>query len=247
MLVPGIVAGKAAAGGYHASAVHFAGDGNTYLNIASLTAPGDSTGFCSYSLWFNGTSWANGSAMFVADPENNYTSDLETRILATVHETRSIFADATDANTIFASTNVVSAGWHNLLVSVQTNLGVGSKILQMYLDDISSISAIADTHAAFLMTYNGKSFWIGDDGFSDSYSGDLADVWIAPGVFVDFSVTANRRKFISAAGKPVDPSGFPASAMLFSGNATGFLVNQGTGGAFTANGTITNASTSPSD
>jgi len=37
---------------------------------------------------------------------------------------------------------------------------------------------------------------------------------------------------ISATGKPVNPAGFPASAMLFSGNASNFGFNRGTGGAF---------------
>ncbi len=81
--------------------------------------------------------------------------------------------------------------------------------------------------------------------------GDMADVWVAPGVSLldgaGLIPEATRRLFISATGKPVDPSGFPASAMLFSGNAASFGTNQGTGGAFTTTGTLTNSSSSPSD
>jgi hypothetical protein len=37
-----------------------------------------------------------------------------------------------------------------------------------------------------------------------SFTGDAADIIIMPGVFADFSVQANRRKFIDASGKPFD-------------------------------------------
>lgn len=58
---------------------------------------------------------------------------------------------------------------------------------------------------------------------------------------------ADRRNFISAAGKPVDPAvavaAYGAPLLLFSGNATTFPINQGTGGAFVvtdaATGTLT--------
>jgi hypothetical protein len=58
---------------------------------------------------------------------------------------------------------------------------------------------------------------------------------------------ATRRLFISATKKPMDPSGFPSAAMLFSGDSTTFPINQGTGGDFSLTGTLTNASTSPSN
>lgn len=58
--------------------------------------------------------------------------------------------------------------------------------------------------------------------------------------FLDFSIEANRRKFISAAGKPVllgsdgsGPTGTAAIIYAPDGNA---VVNQGTGGNFTKNG-----------
>jgi len=67
------------------------------------------------------------------------------------------------------------------------------------------------------------------------------------------SIEANRRKFIDAIGKPVFlgsdgslPTGV-APAMFFSGDSTAFATNRGTGGPFTLTGSLTNASTSPSD
>jgi hypothetical protein len=68
--------------------------------------------------------------------------------------------------------------------------------------------------------------------------GDISDVWIAPGQFVDFSQQSIRRKFIDANGKPVFlgangelPTGTSPSIFL-SGDAssTGFVKNKGSAG-----------------
>jgi hypothetical protein len=99
--------------------------------------------------------------------------------------------------------------------------------------------------------FNGLPFVVGSNlfnfGVDWSYVGDMADLWVAPGTFIDFSNVANRRKFIDADGKPVDPTNFPASAILFSGDASTFGTNQGTGGSFTLTGTLTDATSSPSN
>jgi hypothetical protein len=62
----------------------------------------------------------------------------------------------------------------------------------------------------------------------------------------------SRRLFIDANGKPVDPATATSSlgaagTILLSGGASMFATNQGSGGAFTLTGIVTDASTSPSD
>jgi hypothetical protein len=64
---------------------------------------------------------------------------------------------------------------------------------------------------------------------------------------------ATIAKFFSAAGKPValgadgsTPTG-TAPRIFFSGDNSSFATNKGTGGSFTLTGSLTNASTSPSD
>jgi hypothetical protein len=86
----------------------------------------------------------------------------------------------------------------------------------------------------------------GSDG-NALISADMADLWYAPGVYIDFSVEMNRRKFISAAGKPVDlgssgqrPTG-SAPLVLLSGATEGWHINKGTGGGFIENGALTTA------
>lgn len=251
IIPPGVIAaGKSSPAPYHASAVHFGGAAN--LHTASLTATGDSTGFCSGSFWFKATIANFASAMiWVVDPLGSYTSNFQLAASGPNGQLEPTYANATNSLSVFINAGTMAIApsvWHNIMFSVQTNLGAGSKILQLYADDaVVTGGTVGDFGAAFLMTFNGKSFYIGQDTFGVNFTGDMADFWMAPGVFTDWSVTANRRKFISAAGKPVDPSGFPASALLFSGDATTFGTNQGTGGAFTATGSLTNASTSPSD
>lgn len=91
------------------------------------------------------------------------------------------------------------------------------------------------------------------------FTGCLADLLFWEGQSVDLSVTANRRFFISAAGKPVPPGsngsvplgGVVPNAFFHLDKAeavANFLTNRGSGGNFTlARGTMTTGSSSPSD
>lgn len=81
----------------------------------------------------------------------------------------------------------------------------------------------------------------------------MSDLWAEYGVYVDFSVEATRLKFRNAGGKPVNlgsdgsiPTG-GSPIQYFSGATVDWHTNKGTGGGFTENGTLTTASTSPSD
>jgi len=87
-----------------------------------------------------------------------------------------------------------------------------------------------------------------------SFAGCLSEVYFAPNQFLDISVEANRRKFISADFKPVDlgsdgslPTG-TAPILYLRQNGSNKLVNSGTGGNFdSVVGTVTNCASSPSD
>ena len=89
------------------------------------------------------------------------------------------------------------------------------------------------------------------------YTGDMAELWFEDGLYTDFSVEANRLKWRTSAGKPVNlgadgsnPTG--TSPIVYLSIRTGqaaseFFTNRGTGGDFTDQGSIAIASTSPSD
>jgi hypothetical protein len=243
----GFVLGKAGGGGggYIAKAVHFDG---TNLNIASLSAIDNE--FVSFNVWLR-TAVNGYQVIGVVDQENNYATTISTRGPSAPAGTAALTCyPASGSGGVDISVSPSSVDyWYNLIGTAKTNEVAGAKILKLYLNDID-LGTITDVSPSFTMSFNGKSFFIGDDTQGGPFIGDMADLWIAPGVSLltgnDIAV-ATRRLFISASGKPVNPSGFPNSAMLFSGDATTFVTNQGTGGAFTLAGILTNATTSPSD
>ncbi len=247
------------ASSYSASAVHFGGAAS--LHIASLTAPGDDTGFFASSFWMKiAGADINGSPLWVVDPENVYDMSCGPSSFAQPHPRLACtVSDLTGDNDVGIAGNDPDVGtlpvseWVHVLMAVKTNFSNGNKIFQVYLNDQAYTFIQNDNSAAFLMTFTGFSFWVGDDSFGDFLTFDTADMWIAPGQFIDFSVESNRRKFIDADGKPVDlgadgstPTG-TAPAIFFSGDPLAFPTNKGTGGSFTLAGSLTNASTSPSD
>jgi hypothetical protein len=143
--------------------------------------------------------------------------------------------------------------WHALMVAVDTNHAAGAKILTAYLGDVPIAGSwTTDTQGAFFNSFSAiRTAMPEDPGDGVPPKCDMADVRVMPGVFVDFGDTPTRRLFIGVDGKPVDPAiattALGAPCVLFSGDAPTFSTNQGTGGAFTLAGTLTDASTSPSD
>lgn len=89
------------------------------------------------------------------------------------------------------------------------------------------------------------------------WDGGMAELYFAPGQYLDLSVQANREKFRNSSGKPVDlgatgsnPTGTSPALYLHLDDgetANNFAVNRGTGGNFTVSGSLTTFSSSPSD
>lgn len=132
------------------------------------------------------------------------------------------------------------------------NFDAGSRLFAVYVDDaqIDTAGSIDEAGVAFSPDFLSGGTTKAIDASSNP--SDFADygLWIGSSIVEAGStiLEANRRKFIDADGKPVDPSNWPANPVLkFVGNATEFATNQGSGPAFTVTGTLTNASTSPSD
>jgi hypothetical protein len=87
---------------------------------------------------------------------------------------------------------------------------------------------------------------------SQLFEGSLAEVWLEDGLFIDFSVEANRRDFISTNGRPTnlgsDGSAPGTSPLVYlSGQDGDFPTNKGTGGGFTENGSLGSESVFYSD
>lgn len=130
----------------------------------------------------------------------------------------------------------VGTAWYNLISSwdlANDNKG-------FYLngsDDLTEVTFTDDT-----IEYTRNAHGIGaDDVGSNPWNGTVAEFYFAL-EYLDLSVEANRRKFITVAGKPEDlgsdgsaPTGTaPIIYMKFAPGAT--ADNSGTGGNFTASG-----------
>lgn len=246
--------GNASSSKYVANAVNFDGATNFLYTSGSLTGISDgSTGmfYCFFKI-------AGGDSTL----RYIFHSTSSSGITITLEATNKILFVLTDypatKNLQFQSSNtyLAGSGWHSLLASWNTNFGAGSKISQIYIDDVSVLGTVSDTFSAFNVGYNaaGTNTWEygTTSAGADLYNGCIAEFYFAANQFLDFSVTSNRRKFITAANKPVSlgttgnlPTG-TAPTIYFNTNAASYGTNAGTGGNFLQNGTFSNCASSPS-
>ena len=138
----------------------------------------------------------------------------------------------------------VAGVWYHHLISVDTSTGTAN----CYVDDADSMQTFtAPTDAT--LDFDMTSWAIGSTHSGNSkLDGQIADLWIDFGTYIDFSIEANRRKFISAAGYPVNlgangsiPTGSTPDIFL-SGDTATWHTNDGTGGGFTETGALTDGS-----
>ena len=149
-----------------------------------------------------------------------------------------------------------TGAWIHVLMSWD----VAASAVHLYVNDVS------DSHPGGMVDQTldyTKSDW-GVGAFPpgsytgiNKLSGGLAELYFAPNQYLDFSIETNRRKFITATGKPA-PLGTDGAAPtgtapimylhLNDGEAVAnFATNRGTGGNLSITGTLDTASTSPSN
>lgn len=153
-----------------------------------------------------------------------------------------------------ASSYAASATWHHFLYSWDQTSTPACSLHVTDADDLGSPVLRQDFAADFTLgewtigaLVNGPI----------RMNGALAEFYFAPAQYLDFSIVANRRKFISGGGKPVFlgsdgslPTGIAPLVYqhLADGEAVAnFATNRGSGGNFAISGTLDTASTSPSD
>lgn len=143
--------------------------------------------------------------------------------------------------------------WHHIFTSANTNFAASSKIGNMLVDgaDVYYSPDNTDIDSSFDIGVNGATFGIPTDG--DTLNSvteviELAEVWIAFGQYLSPSDVI---KFRTISGSPEDlgangetPTGI-SPTYYFSGNASQFATNRGTGDQPTIIGSITDAATSP--
>ena len=145
-------------------------------------------------------------------------------------------------------TYTTQSGWIHLLAAWDTTAGKA----QLYINDIAD-AAPNPTVKSGSICYDTPAWGIGGLS-SGSLDADVADLYTALGTFIDLDVPANRRRFSTAAGKPISLGGHCTTPLgsvptgCFVGDATGWSTNAGVAGPFTNNNDVlANAPTSPSD
>ena len=154
-----------------------------------------------------------------------------------------------------SGTYTAGATWLHILSSWNLAATVG----HLYINDVSDVDSGATILTDDTIDYTQNNYCIGSvvGGLGFLLNGCAAELYFAPGQYLDFSIVANRRKFISSSGKPVylgaDGSAPTGTApIVYQQVANGaavatFATNLGTGGDFAITGTLVTGSTSPSD
>lgn len=152
-----------------------------------------------------------------------------------------------------AGTFFAGATWRHILASWDLAAGAG----HLYINDVPDLGTSTLTNDT--IDYTQGSWALGSDlSSTNKMNGALAELYFAPGQYLDFSKVYYRRKFISASGKPVHlgttgalPTGTAPWRYhhLDDGEAVAnFVTNRGSGvDDPTLFGTLDTASTSPSD
>jgi len=231
------------------NAVRF-GISNEYLSAGQMSGVSDSKLFTA-SFWLNIQSL--GSSMQVIDfGESGVRSNISFALTASGDPAFTLNASTTGSalNAVVASiSTTLSAGqWQHILMSFDTS-DTGKR--HIYIDDVAD-STIYSAYSNRTMPYtNLPDSTIGSFiGGTGKYNGDVAEFWMDYS-YLDLSVESNRRKFISVEGKPVSlgnsgdiPTG-TSPVVFLSGQTSTWHTNDGTGGGFTENGTLTTSTKLP--
>lgn len=142
-------------------------------------------------------------------------------------------------NHVFAAWDLASIPAAGLYIN-----GLSDESLTIYTDDS--------------LDYTNADWAIGAyPGGTIKLNGVIAELYFAPGQWINPNIVANRRLWRSSSGKPVylGPTGAGPTGtapLVYQSLADGeavanFATNRGTGGNFTITGTLDTASSSPSD
>ncbi len=155
-----------------------------------------------------------------------------------------VFMNASSTNilacTSSAGISALHSGWHHVMASFDMANTVNR---HLYVDGVSDL-AVVTTYTNDTIDFTEADWAIGAVPSGDlRYSGSLAELYFAPGVYIDLSVEDNRRKFLSEYGRPAHlgeagerPSG-TIPLVYFRGDS--ITANRGTGGNFTLTGSAT--------
>lgn len=235
-----------------ANAVNFDGTNDYLVKSANLSGAADSK-LLTGSVWLK--AGADGTDGRVLNSTNTLAGTDSRIALIRSASNRFQITGTNAANSVIlnvtssANVIIVAAGWVHCLFSFDMS-DTGKR--HLYINDVSDRT---DTTYTDDTIDNTVADWaIGArPSAANKFNGDMAELWLQLGLYIDFSIEANRRRFITAAKKPayLGPTGArptgSAPIIFLSGATASWETNKGTGGGFTENGALANASTSPSN
>ena len=225
------------------SASSFDGTNDYALRGADLTGASDGQAW-SASLWFN----LNGGNAAV----QSFFSGVGTEVFISRNASNQldIFLRDTGGAVVYrritTDTYTDATGWVNVLASANAATGVG----QIYVNDaVPNLGMTTNPAASPTLDFTSTDWGFGArTSAAQKTNACITEFWMAL-EFIDFSVTANRRKFISSALKPVwlgangqNPTGNIPIIYVPDGDPS---TNKGSGGDFTVTGTLTACATTP--
>lgn len=220
--------------------VVFNGSSDYFSRGAGLTGAVDGGDFL-FSVWIN-PSMADGTEKFIFGTDGTYCRRFTTNKIG-VSMTKTVGGDAFGLTSTASLTQ--AGGWYHVIFSVDMTGGT----MQCYINDASGHTVDLAPNGS--LGWTEANWWIGTyNGLSSLFDGEMAEFYLT-NEYLDLSVAANRRKFISASGKPVDlgadgstPTG-TAPLIYLSGAAASFATNKGSGGGMTENNAVTDGSDLP--
>ena len=228
----------------------FDGTNDYMLRGGSLTGAADGkTGIVSF--WYR-VDGGDGVARILISNTDNATRINHIGVDNTIQITAGNAA-LTQIMGIKTSAKLASSTWLHILASWD----LSTTTTNLYVNDVSDKTIITAT-VNDTIKYTEANWSIGAlVGGTSKLNGCIADFYYAPNQYLDFSIADNRRKFISADGKPVNlgtdgslPTGTAPIIYFHLDPAEApadFATNRGTGGNFSITGALTAGSTSPSD
>ncbi len=219
-------------------------DGSTTWLSGGGTVGHSDTKKWTVSFWVRSTSTQNDHIM----ANQNRGTEIDT--IASGGRLR-FQAENTGGSTILdvESVSTINDGdWHHVILSVDLS---DSGKRHLYIDGADE-SPTWSTYNDVNIDHTGTGLNIGAETAAgvDKFTGDMADFWFDHDTYLDLSDSAVLSKFYSRsrpANLLTDGSGPTGAAPLvfLSGETASWHTNKGTGGGFTENGTLTDASSNP--
>lgn len=229
------------AGGFQPIAVDFNGASNATRTSDFTGLSDSSTGI--FMCWVRNDTTSN-KIVITNGGGGGFAVALDTTI--------GISLSASAASINITSSALSTGTWYQILAAWNTNFTSGNRIFQLYINDVANGTVSGDSGGAFQVDYTSGAWAVGSGTSGGQYyDGCMAEMYFAPGQYLDISVSANRRKFIGVDGRPVFlgttgslPTGV-APILYLRNPPASFGTNSGTGGDLLVSGTLTACSSSP--